>query len=454
MADAATLVPKLRIGEVLVAGEFISPVDLDRALAEQSTTNERVGEILIRLGIITEMELNAVLHFQSDIELTPEQHGAAVRHKLGDLLLKAKKLTKHQLDAALAEQERTNEKLGQVLLRLGLVTGEELEAVLAWQHEHSYNTAKAIRFMLGEILVASKVITRGQLQSALQDQALTKRQIGDILVEAGHAKPNHIAEALRIQSKLVAASLLAIIGSAALTGCGTGATLSGINVYDGTTKFKDANTGRIVTMQVDVKNGLQVEVPGGATKRTVASGGGGLHSVVETDNGDVFVDDVRWFKQGASVQSDKTLPDNTCAQAASTMVLRYWLGEQAPSYQQVVDESNKFNLATTHTTITNYMKAKGLDVKAYKNGTINHLKSAVDAGHPTIAMLQFDVPHYVVVVGYNEEQGEIWYHDSIDGPYQKLSESAFRSAWYNNDIKNLPLVGGQNYVGLTIEANL
>ena len=92
-------------------------------------------------------------------------------------------------------------------------------------------------------------------------------------------------------------------------------------------------------------------------------------------------------------------------------------------------------------------------MKAYKNGTVNHLKDSVDKGKPIITMLQFDVPHYVVVVGYNEEQGEIWYHDSIDGPYQKLSESEFKQVWHNSDLKNIPLVGGQNYVGLTIEAS-
>ncbi len=452
MADTATLVPKQKIGEVLVAGEFISPVDLDRALAEQSATNERLGEILVRLGILSEMELNAVLHFQSEIDLTPQQHGAAVRHKLGDLLLRARKLTKHQLDTALAEQERTNEKLGQVLLRLGLVSEGELDAVLAWQHEHSYNTAKAVRFMLGEILVASKVITRGQLQSALQDQQLSKRQIGDILIEAGHAKPNHIAAALRIQSKLVAASLLAIIGSAALSGCGTGASLTGINVAgDGMATVKGPGGEGRVAMQVDNQHGTSVAFPGVEESRSVASGGGGMRSISSYADGSVVLDDVRWFHQNAAASNGD--PDNTCAQAATSVVLRYWQGDNAPTYQDVVKESNKFNLATTHTTITNYLKAKGLNVKAYKNGTINHLKSAVDAGHPAMVMLQFEVPHYVVVVGYNDEQGEIIFHDSIDGPYQTLKEAKFKDAWYKTDLKNIPLIGGQNYVGLTIEAS-
>lgn len=438
------------IGEVLVAGEFISQSDLDRALAEQRKTNERLGEILIRLGIISLMELKAVLAFQSDIELSPAQQGAAIRHKLGDLLVKGRKLQRHELDSALAEQEKTNEKLGEVLLRLGLVSDFELDAVLAWQHEHTYNSAKSVRFMLGEILVATHVITRDQLTSALRDQSMTKRQIGDILVEAGLAKPNHITEALKIQGKLIAASLVAIIGAAALTGCGTGASLTGISVDGGSTATVKTSSGVASRMAVDNVRGAMHEYKGGAqTNRTTL----GVHGVSDYEDGSKVIDNVPWFHQGAAV-SGSTDPDNTCAQAASSMVLRYWQGDKAPSYQQVVDEANHFNLATSNKTLTDYLTHKGMKVNAYKNGTINYLKSAVDAGHPVIALLQFDVPHYIVVTGYNDEQGKIIYHDSIDGPNQQLDEDEFKSHWHKSDMKDIPIIGGANYVGLAVEATL
>ncbi|MBI6545223.1 MAG: secretion system protein E, partial [Cyanobacteria bacterium NC_groundwater_1444_Ag_S-0.65um_54_12] len=57
---------KRMIGEVLLAGDFVSRNDLDRALAEQKITNDRLGEILVRTGVLSEMELQAVLAFQSD----------------------------------------------------------------------------------------------------------------------------------------------------------------------------------------------------------------------------------------------------------------------------------------------------------------------------------------------------------------------------------------------------
>ncbi len=462
MADATTLQQKPKIGEVLVAGEFISQADLDLALAEQGRSNERLGEILLRLGIVSEMELNAVLHYHHHDGETPDEHNAAVRHKLGDLLLHAKKVTKHQLESALLEQEKTNEKLGEVLQRLGLISGDELQAVLDWQHEHSYNSAKAVRFMLGEILVASKVITRDQLKSALETQKLTKRQIGDILIEAGLAKPNHISEALRIQGKLVAAALIGVIGAAALSGCGTGVSLSGVDVHQGAGVAKtvsgsfayDNSHGMPVAYRTGGGSGGGASAgTAGAGSRTLASHAAGSGQVTLHDDGSQIIDNVPWFYQGAAVKGTSN-PDNTCAQAAMSMVLNYHHGQNAPTYQQVVDESNKFNMATTHTTVTNYLKSKNLHVNAYKNGTINHLKSAVDAGHPVIVMLQFDVPHYVTVIGYNDEQREIIYHDSIDGPNLKLSEREFQKVWYNTELKNMPLVGGANYVGLTIEAHM
>jgi len=429
-----------RLGEVLVSGQFITAQDLDRALSEQQATNERLGEVLVRLGILSEMELHAVLAYQGVGDMTPAERGAAVRYKLGELLLKARRVSKPQLEQALAEQERTNERLGEVLVRLNLISATELDAVLTWQDDHSRQGAKAVRFVLGEVLVASRVITREQLEQALAEQQLSRRQIGEILVEAGYVKQNQILEALRIQGKLVAASLIGIIGAAALTGCGTGASLTGMSVSGLAVDAKgnpvdNLNGSRIPysTMVRDV--------------RTVA----GVQVTQDFADGTRTVKDVPWFHQ-AAVTKDGS-PDNTCAQAAMSSVLHYWQGDAAPGYQKVVNESNYFNLATNQGTITEYLKKKGLSVKAYKNGSVNYLKGAVDAGKPVICMLQFEVPHYIVVVGYNEAQGTIVYHDSIDGPNQTLSERKFLKHWHNTSMKDMPLLGGGNYVGLAIEAS-
>ena len=52
---------------------------------------------------------------------------AGVRELLGELLLKAKKITPVQLDAALEEQRKSGEKIGTVLIRLGMLSEHELK---------------------------------------------------------------------------------------------------------------------------------------------------------------------------------------------------------------------------------------------------------------------------------------------------------------------------------------
>ncbi len=460
MAMARELQNKRKLGEVLVNGLFIRPEDLERALAEQGQTNERIGEILVRLGFLSEMELSAVLAFHLDeADAASEQTASDVRYKLGEILIKSGKIQRHQLEGALAEQEVTNEKLGEVMVRLGLLSAEELRALLDWQGEHTRNSAKAVRFMLGEILVATRAITRDQLKQALTEQHLSRRQIGDILIEAGLVKPNVLAEALRIQGKLVAASLVAVIGAGFLSGCGTGVSLTGIAVAgDGT--FTDANgvnvavnndTGTIAPYAATSPSGRTVSATAVNQHTTQLSNG---HSYTDYGDGARVIDNVPWIHQDATVNNDGVTPDNTCAQAASTMVLHYWEGSSAPSYQAVVNQSNHFNMATSAGTLTGYLQAKGLQVNAYKHGNLNFLKASVDAGHPIICMLDFDgVPHYIVVIGYNDTTNQILYNDSIDGPNMSIDASQFLSYWTNNSISSMPIVGGQNYVGLAVDAH-
>lgn len=53
--------------------------------------------------------------------------------KLGDLLIKAEKISLEQLEIALKEQRRTNEHLGKILKRLGFVTQADITLILASQ---------------------------------------------------------------------------------------------------------------------------------------------------------------------------------------------------------------------------------------------------------------------------------------------------------------------------------
>lgn len=59
---------------------------------------------------------------------------APYRQKIGDLLIKRKKITKEKLDAVILEQQKTGERLGDVLCRLNLITRHELQQLLSEQY--------------------------------------------------------------------------------------------------------------------------------------------------------------------------------------------------------------------------------------------------------------------------------------------------------------------------------
>lgn len=76
----------------------------------------------------------------------------------------------------------------------------------------------AERFRLGEILVATEQITRKQLEDVLAHQKISKRKIGELLIEAGYAKPHQIDYGLHVQQKLVTAALVAVLSMASAAG--------------------------------------------------------------------------------------------------------------------------------------------------------------------------------------------------------------------------------------------
>ena len=115
------------MGEILISQQWVTPSQLSEAIGEQRRTNERLGEIMVRRGYLTRMDLDFILAQQQGNTLTGDAD--EVSQRLGDFLRKARRLSPAALDRAVAEQKRTNEKLGEVLVRLGLIDPLELAAV-------------------------------------------------------------------------------------------------------------------------------------------------------------------------------------------------------------------------------------------------------------------------------------------------------------------------------------
>src|SRR3990170_3070380 len=111
-ADKRPLQPiKRLLWHVLVDGGFISDHDLERALQEQNLSNEMLGEVLIRMGVLAPGDLSAALYAQGELASSEDalRSAAGPRQLLGELLLTAKRISSEHLDLALEEQWRTGE---------------------------------------------------------------------------------------------------------------------------------------------------------------------------------------------------------------------------------------------------------------------------------------------------------------------------------------------------------
>jgi hypothetical protein len=204
---------RLPIGRILVDSGFLSAGDLNLALWEQSHTNELLGQVLVKMGVLEPADVKAVLSIQERLG-RPEDAvtlAAGVRQMLGALLVKAGKITPAQMEDALVEQKRTGEKLGEVFIRRGLLTERQLNNLLAFQRYQVGAPKYPSPLRLGELLVSTGHITREQLDDALSKQSGSGKKIGEVLIEEGYAKPHHVRRCLRMQQMLLTSALAVVL---------------------------------------------------------------------------------------------------------------------------------------------------------------------------------------------------------------------------------------------------
>ena len=137
---------------------------------------------------------------------------AGPREPVGELLVKAGRITRSQLEEALAEQRQGREKLGEILVRKCWLTEPELAALLAFQERlGTAGVQHAGPLQLGNLLVSAGKITFEQLQDGIRRQRGSKKRIGEALVEAGYTTDEQITQGLSLQRVLVGVSLAALL---------------------------------------------------------------------------------------------------------------------------------------------------------------------------------------------------------------------------------------------------
>jgi len=112
-----------QIGNLLIGAKRITHEQLDMALSEQKKTGEKIGEILVRLGMVEASEIEAILAFQQN-----QSHGkdSSSPLRLGEILVAAGFITREQLEHSLLRQRSTGKKLGEVLVDEGYVQPHQI----------------------------------------------------------------------------------------------------------------------------------------------------------------------------------------------------------------------------------------------------------------------------------------------------------------------------------------
>ncbi len=107
-APSVTRRPKL--GDMLVEANIISAAQLKEALDYQHAKDVKLGEALVALHFLTAQELTDFLNNQRKTLM------------MGDLLVKAGKITFQQLQETLKEQKRSGSRFGEALVTLGYLS--------------------------------------------------------------------------------------------------------------------------------------------------------------------------------------------------------------------------------------------------------------------------------------------------------------------------------------------
>jgi len=111
------------------------------------------------------------------------------KNRLGEILISWNVITAQDLETALKEQKEKGGYLGQILIDKGLVSSVDISRAL-----QVFSSKAKDKSELGQMLVADKIITPEQLETALEKQKILKKTLEDTLLELGLATSEQIAQ--------------------------------------------------------------------------------------------------------------------------------------------------------------------------------------------------------------------------------------------------------------------
>lgn len=161
--------------------------------------NVRVGELLTRAGILREQDLNEAIQIASD-----------TGQMIGKVLIMSGYITKEDLQNAVEAQSLVRDcqlELSFAILTIATCAREKLTFTqaldqLGWHPHEGKPTAR-----LGELLLASNIITSEQLDRGLEEMRENIVPLGGVLVKQGAISRTLLADALGIQENIRAGKL-------------------------------------------------------------------------------------------------------------------------------------------------------------------------------------------------------------------------------------------------------
>lgn len=116
-----------RLGEILLAAGRLDHAQIHDALNAHRQSGVPLGQVLMDRGVVTELELRALLAWQEQDARRP------VRALLGEILVSMGLIRASDLEQALHQQRRTSQPLGTILVQMGKTTREAVQQALRIQ---------------------------------------------------------------------------------------------------------------------------------------------------------------------------------------------------------------------------------------------------------------------------------------------------------------------------------
>jgi len=159
-----------KLGELLIAANFVSEEELKEALDGSSSTGLPFGRMLVLNGVLSETQLAATLNAQ--------------------ILVRDKKITKEQAVEGLKQARRRQIAIEVPLMEKGFYTVQTREVI-----------------RLGELLSLSGLVSESQILNAVETGLVSQKPLGQVLVELNLVSEETLKIALQLQELVESGTL-------------------------------------------------------------------------------------------------------------------------------------------------------------------------------------------------------------------------------------------------------